>query len=167
MMRASLRVRRSLAPLTNRAIGLFASMYCTCCPVICLRIAVRDGEGVTAFTVVPVWASSLPNDLVNWTSPACEQLLVSIQDMHACAGCDHAFGDGKADALRAAGNDSGPPFKVDIVHSNPSIDADKIVTDRASLVCIRARSTLEISRVWLRDVSDGGPTRRHSWDRPL
>src|SRR5262245_61001278 len=43
-----------------------------CCCEIWSKIAVFAAAGVTQFTVTPVWASSLPSDLVNAITPAFE-----------------------------------------------------------------------------------------------
>src|SRR5207248_3174298 len=56
--------------LTKRFIGILDSMYWMCCSVIWSKIAVFAAAGVTQFTSTPVWASSLPSDLVREMTPA-------------------------------------------------------------------------------------------------
>src|SRR5205814_6169716 len=50
--------------LPNRPIGIFDSMYWTCCGVICRRISVSITAGVTQLTRTPRVANSLPSALV-------------------------------------------------------------------------------------------------------
>src|SRR3982751_2058980 len=58
--------------LTKRFIGIFDSMYWMCSSVIWSKIAVFAAAGVTQFTSTPLWASSLPSDLVSEMTPALE-----------------------------------------------------------------------------------------------
>src|ERR1022692_3768943 len=56
----------------NRPIGIFDSMKSMCCCDIWSKIGVRTAAGVTQFTRIPVFANSLPSDLVRPITAALE-----------------------------------------------------------------------------------------------
>ena len=58
----------------KRPMGIFESMKSMCCWVICANMPVFTAAGVTQFTRIPVFASSLPSDLVSEMTPALEAL---------------------------------------------------------------------------------------------
>ncbi len=58
----------------KRPIGIFDSMKSMCAWVIWSKMAVRTAAGVTQFTVILFFASSLPSDLVRPITPALEAL---------------------------------------------------------------------------------------------
>jgi len=58
----------------KRPIGIFDSMKSMCCCDIWSKMAVRTAAGVTQFTRIPVFASSLPSDFVSPITPAFDVL---------------------------------------------------------------------------------------------
>ncbi len=65
---------RSRRRVPKRPIGIFDSMKSMCCCVIWSKIAVRTAAGVTQLTRMPVFASSLPSDLVSPITAAFDAL---------------------------------------------------------------------------------------------
>ena len=63
---------RHLLHLPKRPIGIFESMKSICSCVIWSKIAVSTAAGVTQLTSMPLFASSLPSDLVRPMTPAFE-----------------------------------------------------------------------------------------------
>src|SRR6476661_5363678 len=58
----------------KRPMGIFESMKSICACVICANMPVFTAAGVTQFTRTPLFASSLPSDLVSEITPALEAL---------------------------------------------------------------------------------------------
>src|SRR5512137_1715562 len=75
---SSLASQQTIAAISStppkRPSGIFDSMKSMCCCEIWSKIAVRTAAGVTQLTRMPVFASSLPNDLVSPITPAFDAL---------------------------------------------------------------------------------------------